>query len=316
MDMEMTLRPMTAGERMYSYTQSQQLISQCGCIGHLRADFGSGGEEFFSSWDDHRGDLKSEDFKRELDEVINALRKDDKYGGILKNRGSLFSVCWKAPESSFGNDREYGFRVDTPHYAYLLRLNPNKGEYNLYCYCYLRQWLDRHMRQAERGIRFITPEYKEVFRIPDGDRIRMTLPSGETQDQTCRYVDETHLEVGRNLYHICEFAERMEHNGVAVIPLRSSLPDKCFGYLETTGEMIVITKGEKGYRPTGIYPQDASPKEGVAAVNEANGVTKAQAAAMVAGSMFGWATPAADPKNYDENGEPMRPKSRERADAR
>ncbi len=315
MDMEMTLRPMTAGERMYSYTQSQQLISQCGCIGHLRADFGSG-EQFFSSWDDHRGDLKSEDFKRELDEVINALRKDDKYGGILKNRGSLFSVCWKAPESSFGNGREYGFRADTPHYAYLLRLNPNKGEYNLYCYCYLRQWLDRHMRQAERGIRFITPEYKDLFRIPDGDRIRMILPSGETPDQTCRYVDETHLEVGRNLYHICEFAERMEHNGIEVLPLRSSLPDKCFGYLETTGEMIVITKGEKGYTPTGIYPQDANPKESVAAMNETNGVTKAQAAAMVAGSMFGWATPAADPKNYDENGEPMRPKSRERADAR
>lgn len=316
MDMEMTLRPMTAGERMYSYAQSQQLTSQCGCIGHLRADFGSSGEEFFSSWDDHRGDLKSEDFKQELDEVINTLREDDKYGGILKNRGSLSAVCWKAPESSFGNGREYGFRADTPHYAYLLRLNPNKGEYNIYCYCYLRQWLDRHMRQAERGIRFITPEYKEVFRIPDGDRIRMILPSGEAQDQTCRYVDDTHLEVGRNLYHICELAERLEQNGVKVIPLRSSLPDKCFSYLEATGEMIVITKGEKGYTPTGIYPQDASPKESVAAMNEINGVTKAQAAAMVAGSMFGWATPAADPKNYDENGEPMRPKSRERADAR
>lgn len=152
--------------------------------------------------------------------------------------------------------------------------------------------------------------------IPDGDQIRMILPSGETPDQTCRYVDETHLEVGRNLYHICEFAERMEHNGVEVLPLRSSLPAKCFGYLETTGEMIVITKGKKGYTPTGIYPQDTSPKESVAAMNEANGVTKAQAAAMVAGSMFGWATPAADPKNYDQNGEPMRPKSRERADAR
>lgn len=120
----------------------------------------------------------------------------------------------------------------------------------------------------------------------------------------------------RNLYHICELAERLENNGVKVIPLRSSLPDKCFSYLETTGEMIVITKGETGYTSTGIYPRDESPKESVAAINKTNGVTKAQVAAMVAGSMFGWATPAADPKNYDENGEPMRPKSRERADAR
>ena len=313
MEAEMPLRPMTAAEQMYSYSQSQQLMSQTGCIGHLRADFGSGGEQFFSSWDDHRADLKSEDFKHEFDEVINALREDTQYGGILKNRSSLSAYCWMHRDSSFGNDRnEYGFRADTDHYSYLMRLNPNKGEYNLYCYCYVRQWLDRHMRQAEKGIRFITPDYKELFRIPDGDRIRMTLPSGETLEQTCRYIDETHLEVGNNLYHICEFAERMQHNGVKTIPLRSSLPEKCFSVLESTGEMIVITKGEKGYTPMGIFPQDTSPREGVTAANAANGVTKAQEAAMVAGSMFGWDTPAADPKNYDEQGVPIRPKAKDR----
>lgn len=316
MEAEMILRPMTLAERNYSYTQSQQLIMQTGCIGHLRADFGSNGKQFFSSWDDHRADLKSDAFKHDLDEVINALREDEKYGYLLKNRGYLSSNCWRTPGCSFGNDREYGFRADTPHYSYMLRLNPNKGEYNIYCYCYLRQWLDRHMRQAEKGIRFITPDYKEVFRIPDGDIIRMILPSGEKEDLTCRYVDECHLEVGRNLYHICEFAERMKSNGIAVIPLRSSLPDKCFSYLETTGEMIVITKGEKGYTPTGIYPQDTSPKEGVAAVNEANGVTRAQEAAMVAGSMFGWQVPGANPKNYDDQGQPIRPKAKDRENER
>ena len=308
----MTLRPMTSAERNYSYTQSQQLIMQTGCIGHLRADFGGNGKQFFSSWDDHRADLKSDAFRHELDEVINALREDEKYGYLLKNRGYLSSNCWRTPGCSFGNDREYGFRADTDHYSYMFRLNPGKGEYNIYCYCYLRQWLDRHMRQAERGIRFITPDYKEVFRISDGDKIRMILPSGEKEDYTCRYVDETHLEVGRNLYHICEFAERMKDNGITVIPLRSSLPDKCFSYLESTGEMIVITKGEKGYTPTGIYPQDTSPKEGVAAVNEANGVTRAQEAAMVAGSMFGWQVPNADPKNYDEQGQSIRPKAKDK----
>ena len=310
MEAEMTLRPMTAAEQMYSYSQSQQISMQTGLIGYLRADMDNSGKGFFSSWNGFRDSLKSEDFKQEFDEVLNELRED---GNLLHDRNTLGRYCHRTPDSSFHNDRnEYGFRADTDHYSYLMRVNPNKGEYNLYCYCYVRQWLDRHMRQAEKGIRFITPDYKEVFRIPDGDRIRMTLPSGEKLEQTCRYIDETHLEVGNNLYHICEFAERMKHNGVKTIPLRSSLPEKCFSVLESTGEMIVITKGEKGYAPTGIYPQSDPSKEGASALNAANGVTKAQEAAMVAGSMFGWETPAADPKNYDDQGIPIRPKAKDR----
>jgi len=310
MEAEMTLRPMTAAEQMYSYSQSQQISMQTGLIGYLRADMDNSGKGFFSSWNGFRDSLKSEDFKQEFDEVLNELRED---GNLLHDRNTLGRYCHRTPDSSFHNDRnEYGFRADTDHYSYLMRVNPNKGEYNLYCYCYVRQWLDRHMRQAEKGIRFITSDYKEVFRIPDGDRIRMTLPSGENLEQTCRYIDDTHLEVGNNLYHICEFAERMQRNGVQTIPLRSSLPEKCFSTLKSTGEMIVITKGEKGYTPTGVFPQDASPREGMTATNAANGVTKAQEAAMVAGSMFGWETPAADPKNYDDQGIPIRPKAKDR----
>ena len=228
MEAEMTLRPMTAAEQMYSYSQSQQISMQTGLIGYLRADMDSNGKGVFSSWNGFRDSLKSEDFKLEFDEVLNELRED---GNLLHDRNTLTRCCYRTPDSSFHNDRnEYGFRVDTVHYSYLMRLNPNKGEYNVYCYCYVKQWLDRHMRQAEKGIRFITPDYKDVFRISDGDRIRMTLPSGEKLEQTCRYVDETHLEVGNSLYHICEFAERMQRNGVQTIPLRSSLPDKCFSY--------------------------------------------------------------------------------------
>ena len=41
--MEMTIRPMTAQERLYAFTQSQQIMAQTGCIGHLRGDMGSTG---------------------------------------------------------------------------------------------------------------------------------------------------------------------------------------------------------------------------------------------------------------------------------
>ena len=46
--MEMTMRPMTAMEQMYCYTQSQQIMATTGCIGHLRGDLDSTGEQFFS----------------------------------------------------------------------------------------------------------------------------------------------------------------------------------------------------------------------------------------------------------------------------
>ena len=67
MSIEMTIRPTTRTEDMYTYTQSSQIQGQTGCIGHLRADMDSNGEGFFSTWDDHRGDLKTDQFKEEFD---------------------------------------------------------------------------------------------------------------------------------------------------------------------------------------------------------------------------------------------------------
>lgn len=301
----MELREMIPAEQKYTYRQSHQLDAQTGCIGYLRGYFGSTGKEFYSSWFDNMAYLKTPEFQAELDQVINALREDSQYG-ILADRSSLSNVFHQSTTPKFGRD-ESGFRVNTQDYTYLLRLNPSPDDYNFCVYCYRRDYLDRNMRNAEYGIRFITPSYKEKFRIADGDSIRMTFPSGKTQDKPCRFVDETHLEVGNNLYHICEFAELAQRVGVQVIPLRQSLPEKCFSALESTGEIITITRGENGYTPTGQYPQDGmSPKEAAAALNDAAGITRAQGAAMVAGSMFGWDAPAADPKNYDAKGVPIK----------
>ena len=245
-------------------------------------------------------------------QIISGLEAADasqaQHEVILRDRAMLTSYCYQNPDSkkpgSYG--RELTLRADTDKHAYTLRLNPQKGEYNLYCYCYRRDRFDRHLKNAEKGIRFIDPNDKELFRIEDGDKVRYSTRSGETRQMTCRYIDDYHFEAnsyrGNNLCHICEFAELYQYHGChGIIPLRQSLPESCFSTLEATGELIVIAKGEKGYSPTGVLPQDTSPKEGAAALNAANGVTKAQEAAMVAGSMFGWETPAANPKNYDSS---------------
>ena len=190
--MDLTLRPMTQAEQAYCYSQSQQISGQTGLIGHLRADFGSNGTGFFSNFFDFRKDLKSEDFKAEINEVINALREDQRFGGILAGRTAMSKYCHKHPGSSIEPGYNYGFRADTAHYSYLMRVTPKRGEYNLYCYCYLRQWLDGHMNRAEKGIRFITPHYQEKFRIADGDRVRLVMESGENREMTCRYIDDYH----------------------------------------------------------------------------------------------------------------------------
>lgn len=57
--MAFTIRPLHTDEQKYTYRQSTQIEGQTGSIGYLRGDFGAGGKEFFSSWFDHRRDLKT-----------------------------------------------------------------------------------------------------------------------------------------------------------------------------------------------------------------------------------------------------------------
>ena len=80
---------------MYVYTQSPQIAGQTGFISYLRADMDTDGNGFFSTWNDNTNNpkIKTEEFK-EFDEVINSLRFDDSYGGILKNRSALSRFCW------------------------------------------------------------------------------------------------------------------------------------------------------------------------------------------------------------------------------
>ena len=51
--MEIKVRPMTEAEQLYSYTQSQQIQGQTGCIGYLRADMDTDGNGF-------RDDMKTQ----------------------------------------------------------------------------------------------------------------------------------------------------------------------------------------------------------------------------------------------------------------
>jgi len=134
-----------------------------GCIGHLRGDFGNG-KQFYSSWFDHRGELKSKAFKKELDEVVNFLRENPDCP-VLRSRGDMAEFCWINSNSRIEgawHEDVFGFKVQTAAHSYYLRCFPLAGDYNFYCYCYnnarLFRELGKNVSQNDR------PKNKEYER--------------------------------------------------------------------------------------------------------------------------------------------------------
>lgn len=75
------------------------------------------------------------------------------------------------------------------------------------------------------------------------------------------------------------------------------LPHNCFYVLESTGELVCIVNGQKGYYNSD-YSTDSTEhnKKTAAYMNEKLGLTPFQVEAMVNGSIFGWDSPIADPE--------------------
>ena len=217
-----SLRPMLPEERLYAYGQSSQLAMQTGSIGRLRGDMDWSGDGFFTSWEDTNAGLKTDAFKEEFNRLIGNLRENESFGKMLQSRRAIANYGMEHPESAFSDryDTEFGFRADSEKYSYFLRLNARQGDYNVYIFCYDRPLLEEHMTQAKEGIRFITPEYEELFRIPDGGKIRINWKDGKTKvDTVCRYIDDYHMATSSRLYHISEFAEIARQKGAVVEPL-------------------------------------------------------------------------------------------------
>ena len=83
---------------------------------------------------------------------------------------------------------------------------------------------------------------------------------------------------------------------------RNELPDTCFSVLPSTGQLIIIKKSESGYYPSEWDAGNREENRDIASSHNARrGITDIQEAAMLAGSMFGWNTPGANPQWYLDN---------------
>jgi len=213
---------MEGSELLYAYPQSVQIAAQTGCIGVLTGSIDKDGDALLTNWKDAISRHKTDVFKAELDGILDALRHGRGTDSFLQNRWMLFVFCSDHPEARIEGTHEFAFRLDTAEYSYMFRLNPDKGDTNMTCWCYTKKWLDAHMKQAEKGIRFIDPNYNLKFTVPDGGKITINYSTGDCREYRCRYIDDYHVEVGDFLYHICEFAELIDRNGYSVNPVKES----------------------------------------------------------------------------------------------
>lgn len=91
-------------------------------IALMRGVSGNGGRTFYPDYEDQIKQYRTDEFAAEFDSVIKEFYKV----GILADRDSMLEYCCARPDGRFmGNfSREYGYRVDTDKYTYLLRCIP------------------------------------------------------------------------------------------------------------------------------------------------------------------------------------------------
>lgn len=130
-------RPAFPEEAGLFYALKPEEDARLGAVGHVRMDFGRSGTEFWHTWH-ARGpeELNSPEFKAELQEVVDELRKS-----VLKDYSAMTGYCHSHGGEIKGSwvTQNYGYVVETDGYLYCLRCNPVRGDYNAYLACFDKQ---------------------------------------------------------------------------------------------------------------------------------------------------------------------------------
>ena len=108
------------------------------------------------------------------------------------------------------------------------------------------------MDEKEHSIRFINSSYDTLFRIPDGGTVEVQFPDRKFSAK-CEYIDDYHTLVGDSVFHICEFAEMVEHQHGSVRPEPETELDQAAWQLGHR-EYLALQTTDSGYDYT-IYSQ-------------------------------------------------------------
>ena len=87
--------------------------------------------------------------------------------------------------------------------------------------------------------------------------------------------------------------------------MRNNLPRECYSTVPSTGELIILKCGKKGYFQTAEDTGDKLQNQKIAEFNNhIRGISPAQVMAMEVGSLFGFDVPGADPQIYFDEARP------------
>ncbi len=72
--------------------------------------------------------------------------------------------------------------------------------------------------EGNHEIRFIDTRYNTFFYVPNGQNVMLTALDGEKRSLRCEYIDDTHAQIGNEVFHICQFAEACERASMIYKP--------------------------------------------------------------------------------------------------
>lgn len=140
------LRPASPEETGLFFAMPKEQDAELGAIGHLRADFGRGGDRFNHTWHP-RGpkELNTLEFKTEFDDLVNELREN----GPLKSLSDMRRYCREHGGEIAGGicTQNYGYIIETENYRYALRCNPQPGDHQIYLTAFDLRVQEMNMKQ-------------------------------------------------------------------------------------------------------------------------------------------------------------------------
>ena len=128
---------------------TEEQDAELGTIGHLRADFGRGGDRFHHTW--HiRGpeELNTPEFRTELDSLVNELRQN----GPLQSLSEMRRYCREHGGEIAGGicTQNYGYIIETENHRYALRCNPQPSDHQIYLTAFDPRVQEMNMKQEQK----------------------------------------------------------------------------------------------------------------------------------------------------------------------